>query len=125
MAELEARLVRKKAQGKSRSRIAISEEVFGCFNKKEAVQLTEIPKDQETTLLIKSLIRNSILFHNIDSRDEDALIKAMAEKQFAEGERVIAEGDRGDDLFIVESGEYECSKVIDGVETYLKTYSQG
>jgi hypothetical protein len=69
VAELEAKLLKKKAQGKSRSRIAISEEVFGCFNKKEAVELTEVPKDQETTLLIKSLIRNSILFQNIDSRD--------------------------------------------------------
>lgn len=70
VAELEAKLAKKKAQGKSRSRIAISEEVFGCFNKKEAVALTEVPKDEETTLLIKSLVRNSILFQNIDSRDE-------------------------------------------------------
>ena len=39
MAELEAKLKKKKEQGKSRSRIAISSEVFGCFNKKETVQL--------------------------------------------------------------------------------------
>lgn len=125
VAELEAKLIKKKAQGKSRSRMAISEEVFGCFNKKETVELAEVPKDQETTLLIKSLIRNSILFQNIDSRDEEALIKAMGSKNYAAGEQVIAEGERGDDLFIVESGEYECSKVIDGEERYLKTYSHG
>lgn len=45
VAELEAQLIKKKAQGKSRSRMAISEEVFGCFNKKEAVALNEFPKD--------------------------------------------------------------------------------
>lgn len=43
--KLEALIKKKKAQGKSRSRMAISEEVFGSFNKKEAVELVEIPKD--------------------------------------------------------------------------------
>jgi len=45
MIEFEAKLLKKKAQGKSRSRMAISEEVFGNFNKKEHVELLEIPKD--------------------------------------------------------------------------------
>lgn len=125
MAELQAKLLKKKAQGKTRSRIGISEEAFGSFNKKETMELTEVPKDQETTMLIKSLIRNSILFQNIDSRDEEALIKAMNFKDYAEGDRVISEGDRGDDLFIVESGEFSCSKVIDNEEKYLKTYRHG
>jgi cAMP-dependent protein kinase regulator len=89
------------------------------------VELTEVPKDKETTLLIKSLVRNSILFQNIDSRDEEALIKAMNFRDYAEGERVITEGDRGDDLFIVDSGEFSCSKAIDGEEKYLKTYRHG
>jgi hypothetical protein len=45
VAELGIKLEKKKAQGKSRSRIAISSEVFGNFNKKETIELNNIPKD--------------------------------------------------------------------------------
>lgn len=65
-------------------------------------------------MLIKSLIRNSILFQNLDWKEEETLIKAMAEKEFKSGDKVIQEGDAGEELFIVESGEYECFKLIDG-----------
>ena len=50
--------------------MAISQEAFGMFNKKQSVVLAEIPKSEETKLLIKSLIRNSILFQNLDWKDE-------------------------------------------------------
>ena len=46
-------------------------------------------------------------------------------REYEAGEKVITEGDRGDDLFIVDSGEFDCSKVIEGKEQYLKTYGHG
>lgn len=49
----------------------------------------------------------------------------MSEKEYQSGEHVIDEGEAGQELFIVESGEYDCSKLIDGHETYLKTYRYG
>jgi hypothetical protein len=57
--------------------MGISEEVFGSFNKKESVQLKSVPKAAETKLLIRGLIRHSILFQNVDYQDEEALICAM------------------------------------------------
>jgi len=60
--------------------MAISEETFGLFNKKQSVQLAEIPKTEESQILIKSLIRNSILFQSLDWKEEETLIKAMSEK---------------------------------------------
>ena len=50
--------------------MGISEEVFGSFNKKESIQLKNVPKLEQTKLLILSLIRNSILFQNLDYKDE-------------------------------------------------------
>lgn len=44
IAELEAKILKKKQQGKSASRLGISEETFGIFNKKQSVILTEVPK---------------------------------------------------------------------------------
>ena len=57
-------------QGKKQSRMAISEEVFGEFNKKSIFAPKTIQKSEESRLLILSLIRNSILFKNVDSKDE-------------------------------------------------------
>ena len=49
----------------------------------------------------------------------------MTIKETASNELIIKEGDEGDVLYLVYSGEYSCSKVINGSETYLKTYKSG
>lgn len=38
----------------------------------------------------------------------------MEERKTVENETIIKEGENGDALFIVESGEYDCFKVING-----------
>ena len=38
---------------------------------------------------------------------------------------IIEEGAAGDALYIVESGEYDCYKNINGKDKYLKTYKFG
>lgn len=57
--------------------MGISEEVFGHFNKKDSVELRCIPKSEESKMLILGLIRNSILFSNLDEREENTVIDAM------------------------------------------------
>ncbi len=42
-----------------------------------------------------------------------------------QGETVITEGEQGDALYIVSSGEYDCHKMINSQNTYLKTYKTG
>ena len=41
------------------------------------------------------------------------------------GEKVIQEGDEGDVLYVVDRGQLDCSKIIGGESTYLKTYQPG
>lgn len=65
----QSKLEKKKLQGKTRSRMGISEEVFGNFNKKDSVILKTIPKTESSKLLILSLIRHSILFKNLDYKE--------------------------------------------------------
>lgn len=67
----------------------------------------------------------SILFENLCEQDRKIVIDAMDIKEAKQSEQIITEGEEGDVLFIVGSGEYACSKVIGGVETYLKTYKTG
>lgn len=48
----------------------------------------------------------------------------MEIKDYQPGEFVIKQGDDGQELYIVQSGELSCSKLFSGKteETFLKTY---
>ena len=65
------------------------------------------------------------MFMSLDDKDLQVVIDAMDEKHVKDGQTVITEGEPGDVLYIVENGSYKCSKVIDGKDTLLKTYSSG
>lgn len=49
----------------------------------------------------------------------------MEEKIYNDKDAVIREGEKGDCLYIVAGGEFDCYKQIDGEEKYLKTYKKG
>lgn len=89
------------------------------------MEYRKIPKTEDAKLLILGLIRSSILFANLDSKDEQIVIDAMEERKIPQGEKLIEEGGKGDSLFIVAEGEFDCFKKIEGEEKYLKTYHKG
>lgn len=68
--ELDKRISELKSKRKNQSRIGISEEVFGKFNKFEELAISDHPKSEDIKFLVRSLVRNSILFQNVDSKDE-------------------------------------------------------
>lgn len=76
-------------------------------------------------MLVKSLIRNSIFFQNIDSRDEEVILQAIEFKKAEEYELIIKEGEAGDVLYLVESGEYDCYKLVGEENVFIKTYVSG
>ena len=48
----------------------------------------------------------------------------MVEEKYCEGDIVINQGDKGDCLFIVESGELDCLKLTSNEYKLVKVYSQ-
>lgn len=90
-----------------------------------ALVIQVIPKSEDTKTRILILLRNSILFKNLDSQDAEIVMGAMEEKEYQAGQFVIREGDGGDVLYMVEEGDFECYKKIDGEDKYLKTYATG
>jgi len=116
---------KKKKQDKKNSRQGISAEVFGQFNKKASFVAKVIEKDPATRETINKLIEKSILFQSLNKEDNNIVINAMEELKAEPGQAIITEGEKGDTLFIIGEGQYDCSKVIHGKETYLKTYQPG
>lgn len=116
---------KKKKMEKRGSRQGISAEVFGQFNKKADYTAKVIPKDPAVKDEIKRLIEKSILFQSLNREDIGIVIDAMEEVTTTEGQDIITEGERGDTLYIIDQGEYDCFKIIGGKQTYLKTYKVG
>lgn len=55
----------------------------------------------------------------------DLILLAMKEQTFNSGTKVINEGDDGDYLFVIESGNLDCVKKIDGEDKVVKVVSAG
>ena len=64
---------------------------------------------------------------NFDDLEIATIVDACEEKKFKRNEYIIKQGDNGDNLYIIESGELICEKVFNKGEspTYLKTYKEG
>jgi len=96
-------------------------------NKKGNFNVKVIKKTEEQKSLIRERIINSFLFNNLEENELKNVIDAMGERKFKKEEIIIKQGDSGDDLYIVESGELDCFKTFnpDEERKYLKTYSKG
>ena len=119
----ENRKVRKNIEGRK----AISAESYGKFNKKEKLKPRYIQKSDSQITRIKGRILQSFLFNTLEAKDISIVIGAMEEKAFSSGDVVIQQGDEGDCLYIVDSGELDCFKILPGTskEKFLKTYVAG
>ena len=108
-------------------RSGISAEAFGKFNKKEKFKPRVIPKTEEQKLTIKNRVMNCFIFENLDDQDMNTIIDACEQKKFKNGEYVIKQGDNGDEIYLIESGELDCEKIFEPGDApkYLKTYKPG
>jgi cAMP-dependent protein kinase regulator len=50
------------------------------------------------------------MFSALDDKELDIVLDAMGEKQTAEGENIIKEGEMGEVLYVVEEGQLDCFK---------------
>lgn len=119
----ENRKGRKNIEGRK----AISAEAYGKYNKKEKFKPRYIQKSDSQITRIKGRILQSFLFNALEAKDVSIVIGAMEEKTFNAGDVVIQQGDEGDCLYIVDSGELDCFKLLpnNAKEKFLKTYVAG
>ncbi len=65
------------------------------------------------------------MFNALDEKEFEIILDAMSEMKVKKGEQIIKEGDVGDQLYVVESGTLECTKLIDNQQKFLKNYEAG
>lgn len=110
----------------SAQRISICSEVYGDHHKKVDYVPRVVPKTEGQKEIIKNKMLENFMFSNLDENELITVINAFEEKHFAAGETVITQGDYGDVVYLIESGELSCSKKNNnGEEIQLKTYKSG
>ena len=102
-----------------KQRQSVSAEAYGMFNKKIEFVPKVIKKSEDQRNRILSKVHQSILFNSLEEGDLNKIIDAMEEVKFNKGDFVITQGDDGDCLYLVDSGELECFKVFVWINIYL------
>lgn len=108
-----------------KERTSVSAEAYGVWNVQKAFTPPVHPKSDDQKERIKAVLQKSFLFSALDSKDFDIVIGAMVEKNCEKDTRIIEQGDDGDCLFVVESGQMNCFKKTDGEEKMVKVCQAG
>lgn len=113
-------------QPSRKQRTSVSAEAFGTWNQRVAFVAPVNPKSQEDMAEIKKVMLRSFLFNSLDAKDMEVVALAMKGPGFLDaGTQVIKEGDAGEHLYIITEGSLDCSKVLGGVDTVVKTCVKG
>lgn len=110
-----------------KARASVSAEAFGAWNKKSAFNPRVIPKNSQQKARIAERLGKAFMFAALDDNEREIVINAMEEKRFNIGDQVITQGEDGDELFVVDTGKLECTKVFVSGEPpkFLKNYHSG
>jgi cAMP-dependent protein kinase regulator len=119
--------MRKRQQKKKGMRTSVSAEVYGIHNVKKPYVPRVIPKTSDQIERIKDKCMQSFIFNSLEDKELKTVIDSFEEKKYKAGQNVITQGEEGDVLYLVDSGELDCEKVFKAGDppTYLKTYKPG
>jgi len=88
------------------SRVSISAEVFGKYNKRSSFTPKLIEKDEQTYQRLRTRLSDHWIFNSLQGEDKDVLVKAMKEETYGKGDIVIKQNEKGNRLFIIDKGSF-------------------
>ena len=108
-------------------RSSVSAEAFGIWNKKSDFKPVVVPKSAEVKAALRKKLEMAFMFSALDEKDKEVVIDAMTEVKAEADQQVIRQGEQGDCLYIVDSGNLACSKIFAGKSeaTHLRMYAVG
>ncbi len=73
-----------------------------------------IAKSAETKLKLKKRLLQAFMFNALDEKDFEIVVDSIEEVKIPSEHILIREGDKGDCMYVVESGTLQCTKVFKG-----------
>jgi len=92
----------------NKARQSVSAEAYGQWNQKKAFVPQVIPKSEDQKERLKQVLGKSFMFAKLEDNDLGIIVGAMKEVTVKAQEKVIIQGDAGDFLFVIESGDFDC-----------------
>ncbi|MBE9503993.1 MAG: cyclic nucleotide-binding domain-containing protein, partial [Proteobacteria bacterium] len=80
---------------------------------KEHPHVSDVLQDFYKKRVLDKIMAVSPLFGTLKTKDRREILEAFTLKSFNEGDAVITEGEKGDSLFIIKSGQVEVNTVAD------------
>merc|ERR1712038_1307363 len=80
------------------------------------------PKSDDQRKRLTTVVEKMLLFKSLDQDQMSQVLDAMFEKVVEPGENIIVEGDDGDYFYIIEKGQFDCLKLIDGEQKKVFQY---
>lgn len=98
-------------------RNSVSAEAYGEWNKRRFFKPPIHRKTEEQKKKIAEVIGESFLFSALDGREMETIIDAFEEQNIKKDVYIIHQGEDGDKLYLIESGEVDVYKKLPGKET--------
>lgn len=86
-------------------RSSVSAEAMGIFSKRNSYKPVVIQKDKETKERVVGRLKNNFMFSNLDDKNMGIVVNAMKVVKFKNNDTIIKQGDEGNELYVLESGE--------------------
>jgi len=101
--------------------------VYGEFNKKGDYVAKVVEKSDETKEKLKARLMMAFMFSALEEKEYVIVVDAIEEVKGGPDDVIIKEGDEGDCMYVLESGQLDCTKVFSpGADpTFLKTFQPG
>jgi len=80
------------------------------------------PKSDDQRQRLNEAVRNILLFKSLDTEQMTEVIDAMFEKKATPNEKIIIQGDDGDNFYVIDSGTYDIYVVVDGKDKCVGSY---
>ncbi|XP_013793395.2 cAMP-dependent protein kinase regulatory subunit-like, partial [Limulus polyphemus] len=71
-----------------------------------------VPKDFKTTAALSKAIEKNVLFAHLDDNERSDIFDAMFPVVHSAGEKIIQQGDEGDNFYVIDEGEVEVRAVF-------------
>ena len=122
-------IINKKLQKKRIRRITFSDEALS--EKKQSSLIDFVPeieeKSEEDISKIKEKCKTLDIFKTLSKNELDLIINSFKNERYQQGDTIFNQGEDGDKLYILKSGELECWKTIKkgDPQTFIKLYNEG
>lgn len=93
-------------------RTSVSAEAFGIYNKKDEFKPPVYPKAPQVRENLKKRLEQSFMFSALNPDELNIVLDAMVEVKAQAGDVIIREGDDGNELYVVDSGTLDCTKIF-------------